>query len=251
MSNNNIYPLSLGLDHPSVQQVIQIALELTREHKLINIELLYNRAKRELKIPRQGLNKIIQMLLNRKFLVDGSKFTKETVLKNKIRYYIYWLVKTNIGAHFSFLKKEVTQQKESEMGVGHLIWHLEKLIKFNFIKKVKVKNCTIFLPMDISDEEGILYFILRDDLNKQIVEILLEHESVNKADIFKELNVKREKTYYRIKKLIELEIISPIAEDEKIISINLSKKDLIMEVINNILYNNQIKEKKKLISMKI
>jgi len=251
MSNNKIYPLSLGLDHPSVQQVIQIALELTREHKLINIELLYNRAKRELKIPRQGLNKIIQMLLNRKFLVDGSKFTKETVLKNKIRYYIYWLVKTNIGAHFSFLKKEVTEQKESEMGVGHLIWHLEKLIKFNFIKKVKVKNCTIFLPMEISDEEGILYFILRDDLNKQIVEILLEHESVNKADIFKELNVKREKTYYRIKKLIELEIISPIAEDEKIISINLSKKDLIMEVINNILYNNQIKEKKKLISMKI
>jgi len=250
MSNNNIYPLSLGLDHPSVQQVIQIALELTREHKLINIELLYNRAKRELKIPRQGLNKIIQMLLNRKFLVDGSKFTKETVLKNKIRYYIYWLVKTNIGAHFSFLKKEVTEQKESEMGVGHLIWHLEKLIKFNFIKKVKVKNCTIFLPMEISDEEGILYFILRDDLNKQIVEILLEHESVNKADIFKELNVKREKTYYRIKKLIELEIISPIAEDEKIISINLSKKDLIMEVINNILYNNQIKKKNKLISMK-
>ena len=251
MIDNKIYPLSLGLDHPSVQQVIQIALELTKEHKLINTELIYNRAKRKLKIPRQGLNTIIQMLLNRKILVDGSRFTKETVLKNKIRYYIYWLIKTNIGTHFSFLKKEVALQKESEMGVGHLIWHLEKLIKFNLIKKVKVKNCTVFLPIEISDEEGILYFILRDDLNKQIVEILLEGESINRADIFKELNVKRETTYYRINKLIELEIISPIAEDEKIISINLSKKDLIMEVINNILYNKQIKEKNKLISMKV
>jgi len=243
MIDNKIYALSLGLDHPSVQQVIQIALELTKEHKLINTELLYNRAKRELKIPRQGLNSIIQMLLNRKFLVDGSKFTKETILKNKIRYYIYWLIKTNIGAHFSFLKKKVSQQKESEIGVGHLIWHLEKLIKFNFIKKVKVKNCTMFLPVEISDEEGILYFIMRDDLNRQIVEILLEHEAINKADIYRDLNINREKTYYRIKKLIELEIISPIAEDEKTISINLSIKGLIMEVIKNILYTKQIMKK--------
>ena len=251
MIDNKYYPLSLGLDHPSVQQVIQIALELTKEHKLINTELLYNRAKRKLKIQRQGLNTIIQMLLNRKILVDGSRFTKETVLKNKIRYYIYWLAKTNIGAHFSFLKKKLSQQKESEMGVGHLIWHLEKLIKFNLIKKVRVKNCTIFLPIEISDEEGIIHFILRDILNKQIVEILLKLESINKADIYKELNVKREKTYYRIKRLIELKIISPKTEDEKIISINLSKKDLIREVFNDILHNKQIKEKKKLLSMKI
>ncbi|MHA1460703.1 MAG: hypothetical protein ACTSO8_04400 [Promethearchaeota archaeon] len=250
MIDNKVYALSLGLDHPSVQQVIQIALELTKEHRLINTELLYNRAKRELKIPRQGLNSIIQMLLNRKFLVDGSKFIKETILRNKIRYYIYWLVKTNIGAHFSFLKKNVSQQKESEIGVGHLIWHLEKLLKFNLIKKVKVKNCTMFLPVEINDEEGILYFIMRDNLNRQIVEILLEHESVNKVDIYKDLNINRERTYYRIKKLIELEIISPIVEDVKSISINLSKKDLIMEVIKNILSTKQIKEKNKLISMK-
>jgi len=251
MIDNKIYPLSLGLDHPTVQQVLQIALELTKEHKLINTELLYNRAKRVLKIPRQGLNTIIQMLLNRKILVDGSRFTKETVLKNKIRYYIFWLVKTHIGAHFSFLKNKVSQQKESEIGVGHLIWHLEKLIKFNLIRKVKVKNCTIFLPVEISNEEGIIFFIMRDDLNRQIVEILLEHESVNKAAIHKDLNVVREKVNYRIKKLIELEIISLITDDEKMISLNLSKKDLIMEVINNILYNKQIKEKNKLISMKI
>jgi len=251
MIDNKKYPLSLGLDHPSVQKVMQIALELTKEHKLINTELLYNRAKRELKIPRQGLNSIIQMLINRKILVDGSRFTKETVLKNKIRHYIFRLVNTDLGAHFSFLKKEVSQQKESEIGVGHLIWHLEKLIKFNLIKKLKVKNCTIFLPVEISDEEGIIYFIMRDNLNRQIVEILIENESVNKADVHKDLNIAREKIYYRINKLIELEIILPSVDDEKIISINLSKKDLIMEVINSILYDKQIKEKNKLISMKI
>lgn len=251
MTNPKKYPLALGMDHPSVQQVIQIALKLTKENKLINIDLLYNRVKRELRIPRQGLNKIIQMLLNRKILVDGSKFTKETVLKNRVRGYIYWLTKTNIGAHFSFLKKKVSQQKEHEIGVGHLIWHLEKLIKFNLIKKVKVKNCTLFLPIEISDEEGILYFILRDELNRQIVEFLLEHEMVNKGDIYKELNAKRENVHYRIRKLNEYGIISHIKENEKFISINSKKKNLIEVVLNNIFFNKQIKEKHKLISLKI
>lgn len=251
MIDHKKYPLALELDHPSVQDVIQIALELTEEHKLINTELLYNRAKRELKIPRQGLNKIIQMLLNRKILVDGSKFTKETVLNNRVRYYIYWLIKTNIGAHFSFLKQKISHQKESEIGVGHLIWHLEKLIKFNLVKKVKVKSYTVFLPVEISDEEGIIYFILRDELNKQIVELLLEREVVNKGDVYKELNAKREKIYYRINKLNEFGVISYKREGEKFISINSNKKNLIEEVLKNILYNKQTIKKNKLISMKI
>lgn len=224
-------PRSLGLDHPSVKKVIRIALELTKEQRVITTELLYNRAKRELKIPKQGLYTIIQLLLIRKILIDGSRFVKETVLKNEIRLYIYWLVRTNLGAHFSFIKKKLTQQKNSEMGVGHLIWHLEKLMEFNLIKKVKVKNFTIFLPIEISDEKGILHFILRERINRRIIEFLLDHESVSKTDVYKYLNVKRETMYYRINTLIELGTISPSPEDEKNISINLNKKDLIIEIL--------------------
>ena len=99
--------------------------------------------------------------------------------------------------------------------------------------------------------KGLDIDIIRDDLNRQIVEVLLKNKSVNKAEIYKGLNITRENAYYRIKKLIELEIISLLAEDEKIISINLSKKNLIVEVVNNIVYNKRIIEKNKLISMKI
>lgn len=233
-------PLSLGLDHPSVKNVIQIAFELTKEHKLINTELLYNRAKNKLKIPKKGLKTIIQMLLNRKILVDGSRFIKMTVLINKTRDTIYWLVNTHIGAHFSFLKAKLSQIKQNEIGVGHLNWHLEKLIKFNLIRKVKVMNYTIFLPVEISDEEGTLHFILRDDLNREIVDFLIEHEPVIKTDLYKELNAKRGKIYYRIKKLIEMEIISALSNNEKYMSLNSEKKDLLLEVINNVSYNKRI-----------
>ena len=243
------YPPSLGLDHPSVKKVIQIALELTKEHRLINTELLYNRAKNELKIPKKGLKTIIQMLLNRRILVDGSRFIKMTVLINKTRDTIYWLVNTHIGAHFSFLKAKLSQLKQNEIGVGHLKWHLEKLIKFNFIRKVKVMNYTIFLPVEMSDEEGTLHFILRDDLTRDIVEFLIEHEPVIKTDLYKELNVKRGKIYYRIKKLIEMEIISALSNNEKYISLNLEKKDLLLEVINNDSYNKRIQNRNILILM--
>ena len=128
-------PTSLGLDHPSVIKVLQVALELTKENRLITSELLYNRAKNELRIPKRGLKAIIQMLLNKKILVEGSRFIKMTVLMNKTRESLFWLVNTYPGAHFSFLKAKLAQIKQNGIGVGHLNWHLEMLIKFNLIRE--------------------------------------------------------------------------------------------------------------------
>ncbi|MFW9866716.1 MAG: hypothetical protein ACFFEN_11530 [Candidatus Thorarchaeota archaeon] len=228
------YPCSLGLDHPSVEKVIQIALELTKENRLITSELLYNRAKKELRIPKRGLKAIIQLLLNKKILYEGSRFTKMTVLRNKTRASLFRLVNTYPGAHFSFLKTKLAQFTQNGIGVGHLNWHLEMLMKFDLIKKVKVMNFTIFLPIGITNEEGVLYFILRDDLNRKILEFLIDYESVRKSDINQGLHVKRGKIYYRIKKLRELGIILAVSNDEKYISLNSERKDLLVEILNNI-----------------
>ena len=72
---------SNGLAHPSVQSVIEIAEEIISENKILDATLLYITAKRRLKIPRQGLLSIIRMLINRKILVEGSKFTKKSLNK--------------------------------------------------------------------------------------------------------------------------------------------------------------------------
>ena len=47
-------------DHPSVQGVIKIAEKIIHENKVLDATLLYNRAKKQLKIPRKGLLTIIQ-----------------------------------------------------------------------------------------------------------------------------------------------------------------------------------------------
>jgi predicted transcriptional regulator len=226
------HSLALGLDHPSVKKVIQVALELTKENKLITSEVLYNRAKRELKIPKWGLNEIIQMLIKNKIIVDGSKFIKLTVLKNKTRNHIYKLIKKHIGAHFSFLKERVSAHKECEIGVSQLLWHLEKLLEFNLIKRVKVKNYIIFMPVEIDNKIGIIYFILRDEINRKIVDYILEQGIINRSDIHNQLDLKREIVYYHIKNLLEYNILTPLIENVRNITINPIKRELLNKIMS-------------------
>ena len=95
----------MGLEHPSVKQVVEIAEEILNENKILSVDTLYYRAKKRLKIPRKGLNAIIEFLINNKILVDRSKFTKRTVLSNSTRKMIYNFILSNIGSHFSLIKK--------------------------------------------------------------------------------------------------------------------------------------------------
>ena len=106
------------------------------EKKILNINSLYYKAKKRLKIPRKGLKIIIQLLLNNKILVDRSRHIKKTVLSNYIRKRIYNFLQNNLGTHFSLLKRYFSS-KDKLKSPGELIWHLDMLIRFNYIKKIK------------------------------------------------------------------------------------------------------------------
>ena len=228
----DIIQASEVLEHPSVQGVLEIAKELIEQNKTLNTELLYNTAKKKLGIPRRGLLTIIQTLLNRKILVEGSKYTKTTVLDNRFRRMLYEFIKSNLGTHFSHIKTHLDFSKErKDVSPGRLIWHLEMLLKFNLIKKVKIKNYTLFLPTEVSEDEGIVHFILRDEINFKIITKLLKKDFVKVADIYKVIEEKRELVYYRVKNLIEFEILIFEEANNKYVAINPKIKN----VINNIM----------------
>ncbi|GAH04445.1 unnamed protein product, partial [marine sediment metagenome] len=110
----------IGVDHPSVKRVLEIAEEIMRKNKILNIENLYNLAKKRLKIPRNGLLSIIQILINKKILIEGSKFSKETVLSNHIRNGIYNYIRIHPGVHFSILRKKALPEEKGSS--GQLVW---------------------------------------------------------------------------------------------------------------------------------
>jgi predicted transcriptional regulator len=231
----NLIHTSKILEHPSVKQVLEIAKEIIDQNKALNAELLYNVAKKRLGIPRRGLSSIIQTLLNRKILVEGSKYTRDTVMQNRFRRKLYEFIRKNIGTHFSLIKNHLQFNEEGKTtSPGRLIWHLEMLLKFNFIKRIKLKNFTLFLPLEVSEEEGIIHFILRDQVNYKILAMVLKSKSIKAADIHKEINEKREVVYYRVKNLIEIGFLSFGELNHEIIMINPKIYNLITNVFSMI-----------------
>jgi len=189
----------LNIEHPSVQNVLNIAEEIANENKFLDTQIIYERAKRRLKLPKKGLLQIIQLLYANKYVVDGSKFTQHSILDNQLRKMIFQIIVYNPGIHFSALKRKIKTKKSG--CTGQLIWHLDLLKKFNYIKKISYKNYVIFTSSDLNDEQGILHFLLRDKINKRILYLFIDRECFEKQWIYKSLNEARQKVYYHLKEL--------------------------------------------------
>ncbi|MBA7529822.1 hypothetical protein ES705_22021 [subsurface metagenome] len=223
---------SMGLEHPNVKRVIEIAEAIMSKNKVLNIETLYNVAKKSLKLPRNGLLFIIQFLINKKILIEGSKFSRETVLSNPTRRGIYNFIRVNPGAHFSILRKKALSDESGSS--GQLVWHLEMLLKFNYIKKIKVGNYTVFLPIEMEVELGIIYFLLRDKINRKILDLLTTQNSIKNSEVFKSIDEKREKVNYRLNNLIDYDLICFKEDPSKEVYLNPDKQEDAINILNNI-----------------
>jgi predicted transcriptional regulator len=230
----------IGEDHPSVKSVLEIAEEIMNKNKVLNIENLYNIAKKRLKLPRNGLLSIIQFLINKKLLIEGSKFSKETVLSNHVRKTIFNYIRINPGVHFSDLRK--TSLPEKGGSSGQLVWHLEMLLKFEYIKKIKVGNYTVFLPFEMDEIDGKILFLLRDIINYKIINLLKNGKTIVRSGVYKEIEEKREDVYYKLNNLLEQEILTISPSSEKDIYINPE----LMNIIGDILATSKFYIEKKI-----
>ncbi|MHA1192082.1 MAG: hypothetical protein ACTSP9_07270 [Promethearchaeota archaeon] len=222
----------LSLENPNVQRVIAIAEDMMNQNKILTIERLFNVSKKVLKIPRSGLISIIHFLINKHVLLEGTKFSREMVLNNRLRKNILEYIQFNGCAHFSILRKKVLSERDGNLGSsGQLVWHLEMLIKFNYIKKIKVGNNSVFLPYEEDEKTAKVLFLVKDRINKEIFELLGERGPVKKADIHKEIDERREDVYYRINNLINQNLLK-YDQVSKEISLYQKDKKKIDEVIN-------------------
>lgn len=230
----------VDLEHPTVKRVLEIAERILSENKVLNVETLYNVAKKSLKIPKNGLLSIIQYLLNKKILIEGSKFSRETVLSNGIRNRIYRYIIMNPGVHFSILRKKTLSEEAGSS--GQLVWHLGMLLKFNYIKKIKIGNYSVLLPYELDENVGRIFFILKDRINSKIIHLLIENKTFIKSDIHKKIEEKRENVYYRINNLLGHDLITYCEPSDKALCINKNVKDAIEEILRT-LKNNIEKNK--------
>lgn len=230
---DSIISTPLSLDNPNVQRVIEIAKDIMSQNKILTVERLLNVSKKVLNIPQPGLFSIIQFLIKNHVLIDGSKFSRESVLDNYLRKNILEYIRLKGCAHFSLLRKKVVSERDKNSGSsGQLIWHLKLLIKFNYIKKIKVGNYTVFLPIEMEDELGIITFLLQDMINRKIVALLAAQTSIKNNEISKKIKEDRGKVNYRLKNLINYEILCYIEDSEKEIYVNPEKLEEVIKILD-------------------
>ena len=165
-------------------------------------------------------------------------------MSNPVRKQLYFTLRSNIGVHLAAVKK-LLQQNNPNLGVGQLLWHVDMLIKFDYIKSIKVGNYLILLPKEIDDNYGRISFFLRDELNWRILKLLNSEGQLKRSEIYKVLNESRELIYYHVKNLIGYELL--LISDNSIIKIHPN----ITKTLNLILKKEENMSNKKLIDYEV
>jgi len=106
------------------------------------------------------------------------------------------------------------------------------LLKFNYIKKLTIKNYTIFIPFDVDDESGKIHFVLQDELYRKILNDLISNDSQERSQIYKSIGENRGTIHYRIQNLIGFQILELLADNK--VKLNPKKRDIVIEVLSEI-----------------
>lgn len=239
-----------GIDQSSIDAVISIAEYIIKKNRIIKIDKLFKRAKRELDLDSRVLLTIIKRLFKEKYLVEGSKLIKQELLKNPYRAAIYYFIKKVPGVNFSAIKKFAPSNKNIETiekinkddlefrNTGQFIWHLEVLLKFGCIKKISYKKYSLFIPAKMNSEMGILHFLLRNKKYNLLLSYLIQNNSIEQKEIPNIINIPEGNVYYLKKNLKELNLIySKKSGRSSLIFLNSEKRDILNNVFKDIRVN--------------
>ncbi len=234
MTTNN--EESVDLTSPEVQNLIKLTNEVVKANKTFQIDTLYQLAKEKLNFSSEKFVKTFNTLFNNETYIESAELEKNDVLANPIRAKIFRLINEQPGAHFSNIIKLMVEENE-KVSLGQFFWHLEILTKYNFIKKIEFRNFTLYFNTNIDDFMGICFFLIRERINRKIVDYLIKEESVFLDQLPNKIYESKEKLNSRLKILNEEKIIV-VQRNEGTEAIQLllnpDKKSVFIEVLKKL-----------------
>jgi len=131
-----------------------------------------------------GIEEILRNLVKKKIIVEGSKLSIDEILKNQKRKMIYDFILKNPAAYFYKLVKEL------KISNHVVVWHLNMLLKFNFIKKEKFENHNIYFDSNFDVKDSKFIYITSKEKSKKIIEYLKNYDfGISKSQLSKELKI--------------------------------------------------------------
>jgi predicted transcriptional regulator len=117
-------------------------------------------------INENGIRIALTTLIEKRFILQGSKLTRKTALNNKKRNMLYNFIVKNPGIYF----KKITTDLNLNNHVA--IWHLKTLVEFNLIKKEKFKNHYIYFEQNLRIENAVNNFYTLKEKSRKIIDFL-------------------------------------------------------------------------------
>ncbi|HEC39634.1 MAG TPA: hypothetical protein ENI29_15455 [bacterium] len=131
-----------------------------------------------------GIKGVIDSLIAKNLIVEGSKLTRKTILLNSNRKNIYNFIKENPGTYMYALVKQL------DKSVFIIKWHLSLLFKFQLIRVQSYNGKFSYFESSFNKENDLIFHTITREKCRKIIELLEKHKNgLQKNQISKELNM--------------------------------------------------------------
>jgi predicted transcriptional regulator len=182
-------------------KILDVASKLAAASKLITTESLYRLAKQSLADSKEEISAAIYDLVIKKYIVIGSKITKNQVLLNEKRFRIHEYISQNPGCHLNEIKAFINLK-------GQLVkWHLAILEKFDFVFSVTYLKYLAFFPKEFDRTLIVPYLTLKNANANAIFSTLWANPGLTLSDLRPLISLDLPTLKYHLQKLVESKVI--------------------------------------------
>lgn len=155
--------------------ILSIVQEYLNQNKFFNMKKVIYFIDSKLKMELIDLNyraieEILRSLVKKKLIVEGTKISRNEILSNETRKKIYDFIIKNPGVYFNRIVREL------EINKPVVVWHVDILEKFAFIKREEFENHEIFFEMDFDENNNKFRFLTTREKSRKIIEYLKFHD---------------------------------------------------------------------------
>ncbi|MBD3255700.1 MAG: hypothetical protein GF383_11455 [Candidatus Lokiarchaeota archaeon] len=203
--------ITFSLDQHELSENEQFVLDVIQEYldknryfneSKIKPIVLSRVSKSSININKEGIKLILKSLVEKNFIVNGSKLVKEDILKNSNRKKIYSYILEHPGTYFN---KVVEKFNLSNSVVE---WHISMLSKFGFIRREKINSHEVYFSKEISKAKGkIIHLILREKCDQILKYLERNNNGHTKTYLCKELKMHPKTIKKYLKRLIDHNVL--------------------------------------------
>lgn len=131
-----------------------------------------------------GIKAVINSLIEKYLIVEGSTLTRNEIFLNSNRKQIYDFIKENPGVHRNKIARKLG------FSTYLINWHASMLIKFNLVRQQKLSIYTSYFDSSLRQENDLLLHTISRDKCIRIINFLKKkEEGSTKNQISKALNM--------------------------------------------------------------